>query len=88
MTRATPKLAAQVPSTPGALRKVVTSQGGSGVKAEAVVSRPVRPDLPRPVYRMVAPQARAPGDEALGTGSLAKSARWKALGGHGRNGVG
>lgn len=50
---------------------------------------PAKISLPRAPRRLLAPAAaRAPGDEALGTGSLPRSRRWAVLGGHGRHGAG
>lgn len=82
------KLARETSTLPVRHKAVATAGQGGDVKAAVSVMRPVRPELPRPAYRLLAPPARAPGSDALGTGSLPRSARWLVLGGHGRHGAG
>jgi hypothetical protein len=85
-TRATSaKTVERAPSTP-AIRAALYVAPGSDVAAPVKI-RAARLDFPRPA-NVARPNARPPGAEALGTGSLPRSRRWAVLGGHGRHGAG
>lgn len=86
-TKSPPKRAAlHVPPVRQARHQLPAARPpSSGLVAVIKTSRSA---LPRPVWGMAAPTlALPPGSDALGV-SLPKRMRWKALGGHGRNGPG
>jgi hypothetical protein len=99
---ALPGLREKTRATPLVLRAATTPRvDASASERPALIDRapapavpnvaPARLPLPRPPLRLLAPGGARTFDDddvALGTGSLPKSERWKALGGHGRHGAG
>lgn len=85
---------ASVPAVPQKHAKRVESRTTDRDRAQADGERVVPRRLLAALHftfrppDVLVPLARGAGLDALGTGSLPRSARWKALGGHGRYGPG
>jgi hypothetical protein len=70
--------------------EVFVAPGGEGAPVVVETTRRAARfvPFPRPPFHVARPNARAPGADALGTGSVPRSRRWAVLGGHGRHGAG